>query len=229
MRAVTVARVAIRDAKKDDSVSKGKRKMSPKLAMPAASTRFIQWRRSAMRGVARVLHRDPKRVLIHALRTTIAASLCWWLAARLGLHDGYWGAISAIIVLQSNVGATIQASRDRILGTIIGAGVGFSCTLFGGIPWNYIIAVFLALMLCGLLGFRNSSRLAGVTVTIVMLVQSNSPRTVALDRVIQVVLGIMVAVVVTLVVFPRHGWHASHPEAGPPAPQANDRQGNHSE
>lgn len=139
----------------------------------------------------------------------MAASLCWWLAARFGLHDGYWGAISAIIVLQSNVGATIQASRDRILGTIIGAVVGFSCTLFSAIPWNYILAVFIAIMVCGLLGYRNSSRLAGVTVTIVMLVQSNSPRTVALDRVIQVVLGILVAVAVTLLIFPRHGRHVA--------------------
>src|ERR1700733_4582903 len=105
-----------------------------------------------------------KRLLIHAGRTALAASLCWWLALRLGLHDGYWGAISAIIVIQSNVGATIKASRDRILGPIIGAAFGFSFSLMGQVPWNYIAAVFLAVMLCGMIGFRNSSRLAGVTV-----------------------------------------------------------------
>ncbi len=171
------------------------------------------------------MHRDRRRLLVHAGRTALAASLCWWLAARFGLHDGYWGAISSIIVLQSNVGATIQASRDRILGTIIGAVVGFSCTLFGAVPWNYILAVFLAILVCGLLGYRNSSRLAGVTVTIVMLVQSNSPRTVALDRVIQVVLGILVAVAVTVLIFPRHGRHA-----GDHALQSGqDQGGEHSE
>ena len=161
------------------------------------------WLRAMPDGFWPLLTSERKGLMVHAGRTAFAASLCWWLAGRFGLHDGYWGAISAIIVLQSNVGATIRASRDRILGTMIGAVLGFSCTLFGELPWNYILAVFLAVVVCGLLGFRNSSRLAGVTVTIVMLVQSGSHKSVALDRVIQVVLGIFVAVVVTLVVFPR--------------------------
>ncbi len=145
---------------------------------------------------------ERKRLLIHAAKTALAATLCWWLALRFGLHDGYWGAISAIIVLQSNFGATITASRDRILGTFIGAVLGFTFSLFGTLPWNYILAVFVAIVVCGLLGFRSSSRLAGVTITIVMLVQSSSHKAVALDRVLQVMLGIVVAVVVTTVIFP---------------------------
>jgi uncharacterized membrane protein YccC len=145
---------------------------------------------------------ERKRLLIHAAKTALAATLCWWLALRLGLHDGYWGAISAIIVLQSNFGATITASRDRILGTIIGAVLGFTFSLFGTLPWNYVAAVFIAIVVCGLLGFRSSSRLAGVTITIVMLVQSSSHKAIALDRVLQVVLGIVVALIVTTAVFP---------------------------
>ncbi len=145
---------------------------------------------------------ERKRLLIQAGKTALAAALCWWLALRFGLHDGYWGSISAIIVLQSNVGATIGASRDRILGTVIGSIFGFTFSLFGSPPWNYLLAVFCAMALCGLLGFRNSSRLAGVTITIVMLVQSSSHRSIALDRVLQVLLGILVAVAVTTLVFP---------------------------
>jgi uncharacterized membrane protein YccC len=145
---------------------------------------------------------ERRRLLIHAAKTALAAALCWWIARLFGLHDGYWGAISAIIVLQSNFGATISASRDRILGTLIGAALGFSFSLFGTIPWNYIVAVFAAVVICGLLGLRSSSRLAGVTITIVMLVQANSHKTIALDRVLQVVLGILVALAVSTLVFP---------------------------
>jgi uncharacterized membrane protein YccC len=150
----------------------------------------------------KLLSWERKRMLIHAAKTALAAALCWWLALLFGLHDGYWGAISAIIVLQSNFGATITASRDRILGTIIGAIVGFSFSLFGSLPWNYILALFVAIVICGLLGFRSSSRLAGVTITIVMLVQSSSHKAVAFDRVLQVMLGIVVAVAVSTLVFP---------------------------
>jgi uncharacterized membrane protein YccC len=145
---------------------------------------------------------ERRRLLIHAAKTALAAGLCWWLASRLGLHDGYWGAISAIIVLQSNFGATITASRDRVLGTLIGALFGFSFSLLGAVPWNYILAVFAAIVICGLLGFRSSSRLAGVTITIIMLVQSSSHWTLALTRVGQVLFGILVAVAVSTLVFP---------------------------
>lgn len=146
---------------------------------------------------------ERKRLLIHSAKTALAAALCWWLALRFGLHDGYWGAISAIIVLQSNFGSTVNASRDRILGTVIGAVLGFSFSLFGTLPWNFILAVLAAVIICGLLGFHSSSRLAGVTITIIMLVQKTGPRwSLALERVGEVLLGIVVALTVTTLVLP---------------------------
>ena len=146
---------------------------------------------------------ERQRLLIHAAKTALAAALCWWLALRFGLHDGYWGAISAIIVMQSNMGATVTASRDRLLGTLIGALLGFSFSLFGALPWNYIFAVLAAVIVCGLLGLRSSARLAGVTITIIMLVQKAGSRwDLALDRVGEVVLGIVVALAVTTLVLP---------------------------
>jgi uncharacterized membrane protein YccC len=146
---------------------------------------------------------ERQRLLIHAAKTALAAGLSWALARRFGLHDGYWGSISAIIVLQSNMGATVSASRDRILGTLIGAALGFSFSLFGALPWNFVLAVLAAVIVCGLLGLRSSSRLAGVTIAIVMLVQKAGPRwELALDRVVEVMLGIVVALAVTTLVLP---------------------------
>src|SRR3569833_498118 len=146
---------------------------------------------------------ERRRLLIHASKTALAAALCWGIALRFGLHDGYWGAISAIIVLQSNFGATISASRDRILGTLIGAAFGFTISKIGTLPWNYILAVLLAVILCGVLNLRNSSRLAGVTITIIMLVQNTGSHwLLALHRVGEVMLGIVVAILVSTFVFP---------------------------
>jgi uncharacterized membrane protein YccC len=150
-----------------------------------------------------LLNWERRRLLIDATKTALAAALSWWIALQFGLHDGYWGAISAIIVLQSNFGATISASRDRILGTMIGAAFGFAFSLFGVLPWNFILAVLSAIIVCGLLGLRNSSRLAGVTISIVMLVQKTGPHwLLALHRVSEVFLGIIVAIIVSTLVFP---------------------------
>ncbi len=156
---------------------------------PEPSTGIFNWER--------------RRLLIHAAKTALAAAVCWWLALWFGWRDGYWGSISAIIVLQSNVGATVTASRDRLIGTLIGAALGFSFSLFGAVPWNFILAVMTAIIVCGLLGLRNSSRLAGVTIAIIMLVHKDGPRwELAADRVGEVILGIVVALVVTTLVFP---------------------------
>jgi hypothetical protein len=150
-----------------------------------------------------ILTWERKRLLIHAAKTALAAALCWWLALRFGWRDGYWGSISAIIVLQSNVGATVSASRERLIGTLIGAALGFSFSLFGALPWNFILAVLTAIVVCGLLGLRNSSRLAGVTIAIIMLVHKDGPRWgLAADRVGEVILGIVVALAITTLILP---------------------------
>ncbi|HEY1768494.1 MAG TPA: FUSC family protein [Terracidiphilus sp.] len=150
-----------------------------------------------------IFTRERRRLLTDAAKTALAAALCWWLALRLGLHDGYWGSISAIIVLQSNVGATVTASRERMLGTLIGAVLGFAFSLFGPLLLSYILALLVAIVLCGLLGLRNSARLACVTITIVMLVHLNGSRWgLALDRVGEVILGIAVALAVSTFVLP---------------------------
>jgi uncharacterized membrane protein YccC len=146
---------------------------------------------------------ERRRLLIHAGKTTLAAALSWWLAKLFGVRDGYWGSISAIIVLQSNVGATVTASRDRIIGTVIGAVLGFAFAPMHPLLLGYVLAMLVAMIVCGLMGLKNSSRLAGVTVTIVMLVhREGSAWGLALDRVIEVLLGIVVALAVTTLVVP---------------------------
>src|SRR5271165_5446398 len=152
----------------------------------------------------RLLGSGRRTLLVQGIKTGLAAGLCYWLSVHFGLHEGYWAAISAIIVLQSNVGSTVTASRDRFIGTAIGAVLGFIASPWRRHPAVYAATILVALVLCGLLNLKNSSRLAGVTITIVMLVErSGSHWTIALDRVMEVVLGIVVALAVSLLVLPR--------------------------
>jgi len=140
-------------------------------------------------------------MLLLAAKTAAAAGICYWLAHLAGLQDGYWGSISAIIVLQSNVGSTVTASRDRLLGTLIGAAFGAVFSLLGTGIWPYLLAVILSMVTCSLLGLKTSSRLAGVTVTILMLVhRTGSNWTMPLHRVLEVLLGIVVALAISTLV-----------------------------
>ena len=142
-------------------------------------------------------------MVLLALKTALAAGICYWLATLFGLQDGYWGSISAIIVLQSNVGSTVSASRDRLIGTLIGAAVGAAFSLLGSGIWPYLLAVVTAMVTCSLLSLKNSARLAGVTVTILMLVHRNGSNwKMPLHRVLEVLLGIVVALTISTLVLP---------------------------
>jgi uncharacterized membrane protein YccC len=146
---------------------------------------------------------EKRALLMLSVKTAMAAGICYWLARVAGLQDGYWGSISAIIVLQSNVGSTVTASRDRLIGTLIGAAYGAVFSLLGTELWPYLLAVITAMVTCSLLGLKNSSRLAGVTVTIIMLVhRTGSNWTLPLHRLLEVLLGIVVALGISTFVFP---------------------------
>jgi len=156
---------------------------------PAHESRFFTYEKRAM--------------LLLACKTALAAVICYWLATLAGLRDGYWGSITTIIVMQSNVGSTVTASRDRLIGTLIGAAFGAVFSLFSEGLWTYVAAVVAAMVTCSLLGLKNSSRLAGVTVTILMLVhRTGSNWILPLHRVLEVLLGIVVALLISTFVFP---------------------------
>ena len=55
---------------------------------------------------------------------TIAGLLAYVLAELFVLPQGYWAVFSAIIVMQASVGGSIQATADRLIGTIGGALAG---------------------------------------------------------------------------------------------------------
>jgi uncharacterized membrane protein YccC len=97
----------------------------------------------------------------------------------------------------------VTASRDRVIGTVIGAVVGFAFSLMHPLWLGYVLAMLVAMFALGLMGLKNSARLAGVTITIVMLVHHEGAKWgLAFDRVVEVLLGIVVALAVTTLVFP---------------------------
>ena len=159
--------------------------------------------RAAGETETRFLTAEKQAMLLLAAKTALAAGLSYWFAQLAGLQDGYWGSISAIIVMQSNVGSTVTASRDRLIGTLIGAGFGGLFSLVSAEFWAYLVAMITAMVTCSLLGLKNSSRLAGVTVTILMLVhRTGSSWTLPTHRVLEVLLGIVVALGISTIVLP---------------------------
>jgi len=142
--------------------------------------------------------------LKQAAKTGLAAVLALYLAKFLGLPESYWAAITAIIVMYSDVSETLKASGQRLVGTAIGVSIGGVFTaLFGQRIWAFGIAVTLTVLVCGLLGFEEAARLAGVAVAIVMLIGHPArPWIAPLHRFLEVSFGILVAVVISGLIWP---------------------------
>lgn len=142
------------------------------------------------------------------------AVLCLCLAQWLNLPQGYWAVMSSMIVMQANVQDTISASLTRLVGTAIGAIIGgIFLDLYGVHIWVFGIAVMIVVLICILLNLKQSYRLAAVTVAIILLVNHpESPWMTALHRFLEVSLGVVVALLISLLTNPSyssklfHGW-----------------------
>jgi uncharacterized membrane protein YccC len=137
------------------------------------------------------------------IKTTLAAAICLVLARIFRLHQGYWACISAIVIVQSKMMDTWSIARDRIVGTAMGALLGWGAVIFWhGSPLIYAATVLLCMTLPPLAGFRNGARFAGVAASIVMLVPSDLPHwKVATGRFFEVSLGSLVALAVSQAVW----------------------------
>ncbi len=59
------------------------------------------------------------------LRAAAAGSIAYVLAQSFALQQGYWSVVTAIIVMQLTLGASLEAATDRLVGSLTGAAVGF--------------------------------------------------------------------------------------------------------
>ena len=81
--------------------------------------------------------------LVYPARTTIAAVLALVVAKILGLPEVYWAPISALVVVQSDLGSSLKTSRDRLVGTALGAFTGAVLAIYvGRTPLVYALGVF---------------------------------------------------------------------------------------
>ena len=129
--------------------------------------------------------------------------MAYGLAELIGIPESYWAAISAIIVMQSSLGAAWSTSKQRLLGTLLGVLIGACLVSVIGVPNALLYGLVMVLLgwLCALLRLELLGyRFAGVTFTIVVLVAD--PQQVwwlGLYRFVEVSLGIATSLLVTAV------------------------------
>jgi hypothetical protein len=145
-----------------------------------------------------------KARLMLAARIVIAALLTFALGHFLGLAQTYWAVLTAVIVMQASVCGALKAVIDRLAGSVGGAvwGVIVSLTFPHGDLASLAIALFLAIApLAVATAFNPTWRIAPVTAIILLLTpgsQAVGPLAAAMSRVVEVIVGSLVAVAVAL-------------------------------
>jgi uncharacterized membrane protein YgaE (UPF0421/DUF939 family) len=133
----------------------------------------------------------------HGMISACAALIAYLPTRTFGLKEGFWSAITAIAVVQTEFRATQTTARDQFIGAAIG-GITASCAFlaFGPHLLVYAAAVVVAMLTCWTLNVASASRLAGTTATIILLVPHvGSPWSMFGSRVAEVGWGVSVAVV----------------------------------
>ncbi len=141
-------------------------------------------------------------VLVHSLRTAVAAVASVLVARLFQLPETYWAAITTLVITQSSLGAALAVSWQRFVGTALGAAVGaIVASYFGPHVLVFAASVFILGLLCALVRSDHSAyRFGGVALAIVLLIpRTGPPWKIAFHRFAEVSIGIAVALVMTVV------------------------------
>lgn len=150
-----------------------------------------------------------KENVLYALKVGLAVLLAQVCATVLGLGANPWAPISAIIVMQVHVAASLEMCLFRAVGTLIGAIIGYCAVKIMpvGMEWQ-ALALFICSSFCAfIMRWDARFRLAGIT-AIVVIAGSTLTTEIgifAIDRFFEIIIGVLSALVVSIYVWPVSG------------------------
>lgn len=148
------------------------------------------------------VNRTVRPVLVHSLRTAVAAVISLLVARLFRLPEFYWAPITTMVITQSSLGAALTVSSQRFIGTVLGAAVGgVVASYFGPHVLVFGIGVFVLGLLCAVTRSGSSAyRFGGVALAIVVLIPRSHPAwLIAFHRCAEVSIGIGVALLLAMI------------------------------
>ncbi|QJU57919.1 FUSC family protein [Sphingomonas sp. AP4-R1] len=144
--------------------------------------------------------------LRQAARVLIGCALTYTAYRMLHLAQGYWAVFTVIIVLQGSIATTLGAALDRLFGTIAGALIGGIATV--AIQHGDVTIGVALVVVVGITAFaaavRPQLKVAPVTAAILLLTQPQGMPVLhfVIDRIVEIALGGLIGVAVSVLVFP---------------------------
>lgn len=139
----------------------------------------------------------PIQTLRQGAQLAATVLLGYGIAAALGLPERFWVVITILIVMRSDAGSAIDAGWDRVRGTAIGASAGLLGVYlhYAGANGTAVTLAIVSMLAFGsaALPMLRSSAVAALIVLSAGELAGHSPLAVALLRVVQIGIGVLVS------------------------------------
>ncbi|WP_417368810.1 FUSC family membrane protein [Gelidibacter japonicus] len=145
----------------------------------------------------------------HALRFTVAIIFAFILGTLLDIRNTYWILLTIIVIMRPNYGLTKERSKERIIGTLIGAAIAIGIVLLTQNIIVYGVLAIISLTLAFSLIQQNlRSAAAFITINIIFVYSLINPDAfqVIQYRVIDTIIGAGIAVIANYTIWP--SWEA---------------------
>lgn len=138
------------------------------------------------------------------VKTGIAVFLSIIISKILNSEYPFYTAVAAIVAMQNSVEGSLKAGKNRMLGTIVGAAVGFVFALVD--PGNVGLCaagIMLVIYICNILNWKDAISIGGIVFLAIMLnLKGGSPLHYSLNRILDTFIGIVVALLVNRFIVP---------------------------
>lgn len=145
-----------------------------------------------------------KKIGMRNIKTSIAVFICIIVLRFFNIKFPFYACIAAIITMEKTIYNSFKVGKNRVIGTTFGALVGmiFSLILPGN-PFFIAIGISLTIYICHSLGYKKSITIACIVfIAISTNLKGGSPISYSINRLMETVFGIMVAVLVNYFISP---------------------------
>lgn len=147
----------------------------------------------------------------HSLRLAITIVFAYLLGLILDIQNTYWILLTIIVIMRPSYGLTKERSKDRIIGTLIGAAVAVGIVMITQNIVVYSLLAFVSLIFAFSLVQQNyKSAAALITISVIFLYSLINPNAfeVIQYRVIDTLIGATIAILANYLLLP--SWEANN-------------------
>jgi len=147
------------------------------------------------------IRRRAQDAILLGARAALASVAAVAIAQSLKLTFPLYAVVAAVIVTDVSSERTQKSGVQRLLGTALGALAGpLFVRAFGDSIWAMGLAIVSMIFACYVVGYIEAAKLSGYVAGLVVLDHANAPWTYARDRFVETSLGIVLAIVISLLI-----------------------------